>query len=218
MVTEVAGRLNEDATTAAFEDQAITDFNQCTRDVAISFPNAPFLFTSAARTLSAGTGEYAVPSDFEKMYDILNPTRQQKLMWLPTDQFDAIMPSAYSGVPTIYTIFPNGTIKYGPTPNGAETLTLRYQLAQGTVSALSSTPPIPTKYNELYCLYGEFRGLRRQQRYEEADNVEEKYIVMKNAMINDLTRQTNEPQPIRSSRELNNGLASTDPIVNIFNS
>lgn len=217
IVTEVAGRLNEDASTAAFEDQTVTDINQCTRDVAISFPNAPFLFTSAVRTLSAGTAIYPAFSDFEKMYDVVNVPRNQKLVWLPTDQADMAAPSASPGVPSIYTIYPNGSIKFVPPPAAAEDITYKYMMAQGTVSALSSTPPIPTKYNELYCLYGEYRGLRRQQRYEEADNVEAKYLSMKTAMITDLLRQTSENTQIRGARDFAGVSDYGNPITNIYN-
>jgi len=220
IITEVGTRLNEDSTVAAFEDQVTTDINQCTRDVSIEFPNAPFLQTSGYFVTVAGQSEYSNFSDFEKMYDITNPTLGVKLTFLEPSQFDLIAPSAtgIQGSPTIYTIINGGTVvKFLPTPNAVISAQARYQKALGTVSATSSTPPIPTKYNELYCLYGEFRGLRRQQRYNEADNVEAKYEVMKQKMINDLNRKTMEEVPIRSGREFGGGLDYGNPITNIFN-
>lgn len=218
IVTEVAARINEDASTAAFEDQVVGDINQCTRDVAAEFPNAPFLYTSATRTLSAGTAAYTLPSDFQKMYSVVNVPRNMKLTYLPEGQVEMAAPSAGSGVPTIYTIYPDGTIRYTPTPGSSEDITLRYELSLGTVSALSSTPPLPTKYNELYCLYGEMKGLRRQQRYDQADRIEEKYEILKQKMIADLLKQTSEPYGVRSIREFGGGVTDWgNPIANIYN-
>ena len=216
MVSEIAVRLGEVATDN--EDQYITDINQCTRDVALSFPNAPFLRTSATSSLTAGTYEYANFTDWEKFYDGVIVAQNTKLTYLPADQVDTLAPSAYSGTPTIYTLTNGGTtVKYIPTPDQAYTVKWLYHKLLGTVSAVSSTPPLPTKYNELYCLYGEMKGLRRQQRMAEADSVEVKYETLKNKMIDDLNRATTENASVRSVREFSGGLTDYgDPIKNLY--
>lgn len=213
--TELAARLGE--VEADNSDQYTTDINQCTRDVALSFPNAPFLQTSATSSLTAGTYDYANFSDFEKFYDGFIVGQNTKLTYLPAEQVDALAPSAYSGVPAIYTITNGGTaVKYIPTPDTTYTVNWRYQKALGTVSTASSTPPLPTKYNELYCLYGEFKGLRRQQRINEADSIEVKYEALKQKMIDDLTRPSLENNQIRSVRDFGGVVDYGDPIKNIY--
>lgn len=217
LMSEIADRLN--ILSASEEDNIVRDINNCTFDVQASFPNAPFLQTSARYTLSAGTSEYALASDLEKMYSIRYPDGNIKLVFLPTEQFDTFIPdSALSGSPTIYTIINSGTsIKYAPIPNAAIDIEQRYQRRLGTVSAESATPPLPTKYLELYALYGEFRGLRRQQRYQEAASVEVEYERKKKTMIDDLNEMTSENINIRSVREFTGGTVDYgDPIKNIY--
>lgn len=216
IITEIASRLGEVSTDN--EDQYVTDINQCTRDVALSFPNAPFLRTSATSALTAGTYDYANFSDWEKFYDGVIVSENTKLTYLPADQVDSLAPSASSGVPTIYTVTNGGTaVRYIPTPSAAYTVKWSYHKLLGTVSAVSSTPPLPTKYNELYCLYGEMKGLRRQQRLPEADGIEAKYEALKTRMVDDLNRATTENNQIRSVREFSGGVVDYgDPIKNIY--
>jgi len=217
IVAEVASRLN--VLSASEEDNIITDINGCTFDVQRTFPQAPFLQTSTAQTLSAGYSEYAGDSDFEKMYSILNITDDIKMTYLPPEQFDSLVVDATtSGSPAIYTIINGGTsIKYAPIPGQATDIVKRYQKLLGTVSAQSATPPLPTKYNELYCLYGEMKGLRRQQRYQEAREVKNDYDELKAIMIKDLSDMTSENIPIRSVREFKSSINDYgDPVKNIY--
>lgn len=215
IATEIAARLNEDVSTEY--DQYITDMNQCTRDVSLEYPDAPFLQTSGVIGLVAGTQVYAGQfSDIEKTYDVI--VNSQKLSFIPQEQFDALNISATQlGTPTIYTILGSSTFKFAPTPGTTVSGTVWYKKLLGTVSALSSTPPLPTKYNELYCLYGELKGLRRQQRYNEADDVEARYSALKEKMIEDLSNQTTDSIPIRSPRDFNGSVNYGDPITNIYN-
>jgi hypothetical protein len=85
------------------------------------------------------------------------------------------------------------------------------------VSAQSATPPLPVKYIELYALYGEFRGLRRQQRYNEATIIENEYEILKGRMRIDLMRRTSEAEPMRGLRDFDNiSRDFEDPGTNIF--
>ena len=69
ILEEAAIRLNE--VSADEENYYLNWVNLCTKDIALSFPTAPFNYTSADRTLSASTRQYTnLPSDFEKMITI----------------------------------------------------------------------------------------------------------------------------------------------------
>lgn len=217
IITEVATRIN--VLSADEADNIMTDINQCTKDVQLSFPQAPFLQTSTTKTLSAGVSEYPAESDFEKMYSVRYPNGDIKLTFLPTEQFDAFLPNLNtSGSPSIYTLTNGGTtVKYAPVPGSALDVELRYHKLLNTISAQSATPPLPTKYVELYNLYGEFRGLRRQQRYSDASVIKNEYEQMKQQMIEDLKDMTSESVPIRSIREFGGGIRQYgNPIKNIY--
>ena len=185
----------------------------------MSFPNAPYLQTSSAQTLSAGTSEYSADSDFQKMDSIINRDNGMKLTYLDSGRFDQFIGElTVSGSPTIYTIINDGTVKYAPIPNASITIEKKYRKTLGTVSAASSAPPLPLKYYELYNLYGEFRGLKREGRRAEAQDAEAEYERLKGRMILDLTNRTTEPNMIRDQREFNTGVVDYgDPIRNIFN-
>ena len=216
IVAEVSERLN--VLSANEEDAIIRDINQCTNDVALSFPQAPFLQTSAKRTLSSGTSEYAVPSDFEKAYSIRHPGNDTKLTYLPVEQFDTFIPDLdTSGNPTIYTITNGGTFKYAPVPGSSLDIEIRYQKKLGTVSAQSATPPLPSKYNELYLLWAESKGLARAGNRAESRLIRDEYELLKKRMIEDLSEMTSENIPIRSIREFRGGVRDYgDPIKNIY--
>ena len=214
---EIGRRLGEDYTTQ--EDVYITDINQCTLDVQNSYPKAGFLNVSSALSLVAGTAEYALGTDVAKIYGITIPSQNVKLTYLPPEQFDALDPDpTNTGIPTIYTIIGGGSVlRVLPVPSTALTATQRYQKILGSVSASSSIPPLPARYNELYCLYGEMKGLRRQGRYTEADNIESKYENLKARMIDDFENMTAEATVIRQSRDFQGAYSDYgDPIKNIY--
>lgn len=217
IIDEVASRLN--IISADNYDRILGDINQCTRDIELSFPNAPFLQTSSVQTLSSGYSEYPADTNFQKMDSIINRDNGMKLTFLRQSVFDQFVGElTTSGSPTLYTILNNGTVKYAPIPDSSIDVEKKYRKSLDVVSASSSTPPLPSKYYELYCLYGEFRGLKRDARRNEAQDAEAEYERMKERMIKDLREQTTEPNIIRTAREFDNGKVDYgDPIRNIFN-
>ena len=92
IMEEVATRLNETYTDE--ETSYRTWVNLCTNDIAASFPNAPFNYVSADRTLSASVRHYTnFPSDFDRMINVTYPGGDIKLTYLTTEEFNAVQPS-----------------------------------------------------------------------------------------------------------------------------
>ena len=219
---ELASRLHE---VSADEDVFYrTGINLCTRDIAISFPNAPFYYVSTDRTLSSGTRLYTnLPTDYEKMINVVIPINDNKLKYLTEEEFDAIQPSASeTGSPTVYTLHGSLTtgstqIEFYPVPGTAITLNYQYRSLPIFTSATSASLQIPSKYAELYVLYGEMRGRRRNEEFQEALLVEQKYEALKQQMMMDFKRMTEEPWRIKSIREFTpNNRTYGDEIVDLF--
>jgi len=219
---EIAARLNE--VESDNTDQYTTWVNLALRDIALSFPTAPFLQTSATFTLSSGQRVYSnIVVSAEKINQITIPQTQVKLFYLSPEQFDIMQPSAsQGGIPSVYTIrglASNGTFEFYPVPGSNYTAFVDYEQSIGTVSAAANTPNIPTKYYELLVLYGESRGLRRQKRYDLAQKVDQDYALLKQKMMEDLMRQTSQMGRFIGIREIQRGQQiSTDPITQAFNS
>ncbi len=216
---EIASRLGEVETDNS--DFYTTGVNLCLRDIENTYPDSPHLRTSADRTLSSGTRQYAAAADFEKMNSITLPAADVRLSYLTPQEFDAFQPSASEfGNPAIYTVRgqgPNAQIEYFPSPGSSLTIHQDYQRRITTVSTGSASIDLPPKYFELPVIYGEWRGLRRQGRYGDAQILKKEYEVMKQQMKIDLEEQTTEPKKIRSEREfLIANRKYRDPITNIF--
>lgn len=219
IIEEVAERLRKFE--AKDEDFYLTEINLGLRDIQNSFPNAPFLQTSADRTLSSGTRIYATPTDFEKMNTVTYPAGDVKLGYLHPEEFDILQPSASeSGTPTIYTVRGQGSnarLEFYPSPGSSLTLHYDYTKELPVVSAFSSTPEIPERYYELLILFAENRGLRRNGLYPEAREIAKEYELMKERMKADLLIQSNENARIRSVREFQQSRSVyDDPIKNLF--
>lgn len=193
------------------------------RDISNEYPNAPFLWASADRTLSSGVRMYNnLPANFEKMYDMTIPSGNIKLTYLTPNEFDMLAPSATAGGnPAVYTIRNTGsspTMEFYWVPSDAPTVHMNYQSTIDTVSAGSSSPVIPIRYFELPVLYGERNGLRRRGMRAEAMQVDAEYQRLKIKMIDDLNRLTTENQRIKNGREfMQNINPIDDPIRRIFN-
>ena len=217
---QIAGRLNE------IESDNTIDYtewiNLGLRDIALSFPKAPFLQTSADRTLSSGTRVYpALISDADKINTITVPSTQTKLQFFAPEEFDILNASAtQGGNPTYYTIrgyLPTGWFEFYPVPGNALNIHIDYEKFLPHVSSGSATPEIPEKYFELLILYGEKLGLRRQKRYDLAREVDQEYQLLKQKMMEDLMRQTTQMPRIKNVREFQFGnQITTDPISNQF--
>ena len=217
---DIASRLGEAETDNT--DVYTTWINAGIYDLHTSFPNAPYLQTSADRTLSSGTRVYTnLPTSFEKMNTVTYPAGEVKLVFLSPEEFDIANPSASdTGTPRVYTIRGQGSdarIEFFPVPAGSYTVHYDFQQELTTVSAGSSVPAIPLKYFDTLSLYGEWRGLRRRGNYVEAREVKQEYETLKERMIQDLMAQTTEAQRIRSVRDYNaRSQRFSDPIVNMF--
>ena len=220
IITEIAARLRKFETRE--EDFYLTELNLGLRDIQTTFPNASFLQTSADRTLSSGTRIYTnLPSDFEKMNSITYPAGDIRITYLAPQKLDTLQPSASEGGnPTVYTIRgqgSNGRIEFYPVPGSSLTVHYDYIKEVPTVSAFSSIPEIPEKYYDLLVMFGEYRGLRRSGFIVESREVKNEYETLKNRMIQDLQRETNENSRIKSVREFQKATRTyDDPIKNIY--
>lgn len=222
IIEEAANRLNEVSADKA--EQYLSWINICTRDVALSFPNAPFLYASADRTLSAGTRHYTnLPTDFEKIITISDPANSNKLKYLTEEEFDLVVTSASdSGFPTIYTLHgaigtASAQLEFYPIPATGLTLNYQYRKLPQLISATSVSPQLPLKYYDLYVDYIVMNGMRRREDYAQADAVENKYEILKQKMIDDFKRVTEEPWRIKSVREFTAiNQNSMDKVDNMF--
>ena len=220
VLEEAAARLNEVSADEA--DQYINWFNLCTRDIGISFPNAPFFFSSADRSLSASVRGYQnLPSDFDKMIGITIPTKDVKLKYLPPEEFDIIQPSATeTGIPMVYTLrgaAVSTMVEYYPVPNAVMVANYKYRKMDAGTSAQSAAILIPLKYSELYVHFINTKGLRRREDHDQANIIESQYENLKQLMISDFKRMTEEPWRIKSVRELQGSNKTySNEIVDIF--
>ncbi len=217
---EIASRLNELETDNT--DIYTNWINLTLRDIANTFPNAPWLQTSADFTLSSGTRVYpALISNAEKVNTITYPGSQTKLQFFSPEEFDIVNASAtQGGNPTYFTIrgyLPNGRFEFYPVPGSSITIHADYQKTISSVSLAADLPEIPLKYYELLILGGEMKGLRRQRRYDEVKMVSQEYEAMKQMMMQDMMRQTSQMPRVKSVREYQFGnQITTDPIANQF--
>ena len=217
---EIARRLNE--VSADNEDAYKGWINLGIRDIGNTVPNAPFLQTSADRTLSSGTRIYSLPADWGKMNTVTYPAGDTTLAYLEPEQFDILQPSASEGGnPTVYTLRGVGNssprIEFYPSIAASITLHYDYQKVMTTVSAFSAVPDVPERYFELLVLYGESRGLRRRGLRADAAQVEQEYELLKEKMRQDLLSQTTGMVRIKNGREFAGRGYFSDPIKNIFN-
>lgn len=216
---EIAARLNE--VESDNTDYYTKGMNLCIDDVQRSFPENPYYLTSADRTLSSGTRQYThLPTDYEKMDSLTYPAGDVTLRFLDPEVFDLIQPSATEGgTPVNYTTRGWGAsarIEYYPAPGGSYTLHMSYFRRPTTVSASSAVPDLPPKYIELLILHGEARGLRRQGLRADAATVDAQYQALKEQMMDDLRRSTNEIRAFRGIRDVQRTAISNDPIANLF--
>lgn len=216
---EIADRLNE--VESDNTDRYTRYANLGLVDLFNSVPDSTILHASADRTLSSGTRIYTLPSDYQKMNFITDPSNGRTIRYLDPEQASIIFPSAYQGTVTNYTIHQAATsayIEYLPTPNSGITVHQDYQKAIPTVSTGSASPQIPEKWYGLLCDYGEYRGLIKRGLRDEAATVFAKYEEDKAKFIADLRAKTTEIDRMRQQREFNQQSATSDPAVNIFNS
>lgn len=218
---EIASRLNE---IESDQFDIYTNWiNLCFKDLAYSFPNAPWLQTSADRTLSSGVRIYpTLLTNVEKVNTVTLPVTQTKLQFFSPEEFDLLNASAsQGGNPVYYTIrglANTGWFEFYPVPGSSITLHFDYQQQTDSVSAGSATlPNIPPKYYDLFIFYGEKIGLRRQKRYDLASKVDEEYQNLKQTFWQDMIRQTSQMGRIKNVREFQFGnQITTDPIANQF--
>jgi hypothetical protein len=218
---EIASRLNE--VESDNTDTYTTWVNLGLRDIQNSFPQTPFLQTSADRTLSSGTRIYTnLPSDFDKMNTVVYPAGNATLAYVSPEEFDMLSPSATAGgSPKWYTIRGRETaaprIEFYPTPGSSLTVHYDYQALMDVVSASSATPGIPVRYFELLVMFGEMTGLKRKGLRDDARTVAVEYETLKQKMIQDLQREVTTNKRIRSDRDfLNASRYSPDPVINVF--
>jgi hypothetical protein len=219
---EIASRLNEIESDNF--DIYTNWINLCFKDLSYSYPNAPWLQTSADRTLSSGTRIYpALLTNVERVNTVTLPSTATKLQFFSPEEFDILNASAsQGGNPTYYTIrglANTGWFEFYPVPGSSITLHFDYQIQSDSVSAGSATlPNIPPKYYDLFIFYGEKLGLRRQKRYDISKSVDEDYQKLKQMFWEDMIRQTSQMPRVKSVREFRYGGSQLplDPIANQF--
>lgn len=219
---EIASELNESESDNT--DRYTNYINLCLYDLALTYPYAPFLYTSADFTVSSGTRQYnisAYVAGFEKMISIIDPVGDVRLAYLTEHQFDSLQPSASeTGIPSVYTIHRLGvsaSMELYPSPDSGRTLRMRARILPPTVSVGSAVPPVPIKYSEAFVAYGTMRGLKARGQYVEAREAERRYNELKSLMRQDLDRMSEEPMRIKSVREFTpSNQVYGDEIRNLF--
>jgi len=219
---EIASRLNEIESDNF--DIYTNWINLCFKDLSYSYPNAPWLQTSADRTLSSGVRVYpALISNIEKVNTITVPSTATKLQFFSPEEFDILNASAtQGGNPTMFTIrglATTGWFEFFPVPGSALGIHIDYEQQADSVSTGSAAlPNIPPKYYDLFIFYGEKLGLRRQKRYDLSKSVDEEYQNLKQVFWQDMIRQTSQIPRIKSVREFRYGgnQQPLDPIANQF--
>ncbi len=222
MRDEIAERLNE--VEADNSDKYTNWISLGLNDIQASFPNAPFLQTSADRTLSSGTRIYTnFPADISKINSLIYPAGNIKLTYLEPEQFDILFPSATEGGnPNYYTVRGAGTdsqrFEFEPSPGSSVTVHMDYQKTLSALSAGSAVIGLPNTYLELPVLYAESLGLRRKGARSDAVGVKAEYEALKQRMIENLNRRTTENATLINPRDLmGTNRNYGDKIRNIFN-
>jgi hypothetical protein len=113
-------------------------------------------FTTEPIAVVPGTSTYTLPSDFQRLYDLISVNGSGQVFKLYQEPLVELetRPIA-SGEPTHYTVKGN-TLKLWPTPENANTISLRYYREPDTISSNSDVPEVPTQYHRLlvsYCLW-----------------------------------------------------------------
>ncbi len=113
-------------------------------------------FDTEAISAVPGTNEYTLPSDFQRLYDVITVADNGEIIPLYQDsliEFETRPPANED--PTHYIIKGNKLLLW-PTPSNAQTVSLRYYRTPASISSNGETPELPARYHRLlvsYCLW-----------------------------------------------------------------
>lgn len=181
--TQVQGRCQDTAATTLIQIQNF--INQVVRELVVSSIFVPKLEGSETITTAASTATYDLPSDFDRIYDILQKDTPSKLTFLTNDQFDNLKPNpggatSAGGKPLYYTIWGVSLtelrqISFYPIPDDIYTIYLKYFKILADMTAATDLPAIPVRWHWLIvqgayakiCEYNEdtVTGLAYQEYY-----------------------------------------------------
>ncbi len=126
------------------------------------------LLTTHTVVTTSGTGSYALPSDFQRLFNVtvVDPAGQViPLSAEPLNQFET-QPLA-SGQPHQYVI--DGTnLKLWPTPDAGYTVNLRYYRLPETLVNANDVPETPPEYWDLLVSYALWHCFERENDYQAA--------------------------------------------------
>lgn len=204
---KVRRRLDDESYEASVLDQFINDTQRQTLNT-YSFP---FMEKTFSGVLAEGASTFNLPADTQTVisFRITAPDDAAGFLeYLPFREFDKRFPdpSAQAGAKPQYWTFVNGTFKVHPKTDEPYELDLRYlvkpiELVEGT-----DVPQIPEEFQEILVLGAHQRALERDDAYNEAQVVEQKYDQLVEDMVKRLvTRQIGSPHVMSTSRMRNMG-------------
>ena len=128
------------------------------------------LYTAVNTTLSAGTEDLTLPTDFSRLYSLvcLGSAGQENtaLSQVTPSDFDSL-PTDSTGRPYFYDVV-GGTLSVYPTPDASYDIQLRYWKAPTEMAAGSDEPEIPPAYHHLLVSYALVKCFERENDYEAA--------------------------------------------------
>lgn len=128
------------------------------------------LFTAVTTTLSAGTEDLTLPTDFSRLYSLVcvGSTGQENiaLQQITPSDFDALSNDS-TGRPYFYDV--NGdTLSVYPTPDASYDIQLRYWKVPDALSVGTDEPEIPSVYHHLLVSYSLVKCFERENDYDAA--------------------------------------------------
>lgn len=127
-------------------------------------------FTAVTTTLSAGSEDLTLPTDFSRLYSLVcvGSAGQENiaLRQITPSDFDALDNDS-TGKPYFYDV--NGdTLSVYPTPDASYNIQLRYWRTPTEMSAGSDEPEIPSTYHHLLVSYALVKCFERENDYDAA--------------------------------------------------
>jgi hypothetical protein len=121
--------------------------------------------TSSTVTTAAGTVSYSLPTDLDRIQDLVRTVDQTPVHPISMEWMDTLPPA--SGAPTLYALSDSG-ISFYPTPAGVYTLRLRYWKDAADMTLDTDTPTIPSAHQHVLVSYACSRAYRAEDDQERA--------------------------------------------------
>lgn len=198
---EVRNRLDDESYDSGVLDQFIND----THRQVLNTYSFPFMEKEFSGTLLSGASTFQLPTDAQTVisFRLTAPDDAAGLLpYMAFRQFDETYPdpgSSNPGKPIVWT-FINTDFKVHPKTDQVYELDLRYLKIPTTLTGDTDVPDVPEEFKEILVLGAHQRALERDDAYNEAQVVEQKWDLLVEDMVRRLvTRQIGSPNIMRTS-------------------